>query len=121
MSVGAPLLDPVTKTYPWPGDGHVETGDPVWQEVAHRLGIPLGALSFAPDIGIDVQRIRSATRARAQKTVEDAVNQALAPMIERGDVAVVRVVIAMPWTGRWDAWVRNLRDPINQPRPFASR
>lgn len=119
---GSPKFDPLTKTYPLTADGGVEEVDPIWQEIAHRLGIPLGALAFAPDVGIDVDRIRQATRENAQRTVEDVVRGALAPMIARGDAEVVRVVLAQPWRGKWEAWVKNPRDPENDKntRPFAS-
>lgn len=119
--LGAARFDPLTKTYPVADDGEVEQVDAVWQEVAHRLGIPLGALASTPDVGIDLERIRAATREQAQRTVEDVIAVALKPMIERGDVAVARVVLAQPWRGKWESWIVNLRDPRSKPRPFGAR
>lgn len=119
---GSPKFDPLTKTYPATDDGGVEEVDPIWQEIAHRLGIPLGALSFAPDLGIDAEAIKNATASNAQRTVEDTVKRALGPMIPNGDVELVRVVLALPWSGKWEAWVKNLRDPESDtnPRAFTS-
>lgn len=118
---GTAKFDPLTRTYPLTDEGGVEeVTDPVWQEIAHRLGIPLGALSFAPDIGIDLEAIRAALPAQAQRTVEDVVNRALAPMITRGDVSVDRVELAQPWSGKWDAWVRNVRDTDAGARAFGN-
>ncbi len=114
-------FDPFTKTYVLTADGDVDQVEAVWEEIAHRLGIPLGALSFAKDVGIDVERIRNTTRERAQRTVEDVVAQALKPLVDAGDVSLERVLLAQPWAGKWEAWVRNLRDPSAPPRPFQNR
>lgn len=115
---GTALFDPLTKTYPLTTDGaDVVEADPVWQEVAHRLGIPLGSLSFAPDVGIDLIAIKQATPGTAQRTVEDVVNRALAPMIAGGDVQVMGVDLALPWRGKWDVRLKNLRDPANDTDP----
>lgn len=111
---GVPKFDPLTKTYPDDGAGGVEEVDPIWQEVAHRLGIPLGAIPSAATLGIDVARARAATPANAQSTIEDVVTVALQPMIDRGDVKVARVVLAKPWRGKWESHVTNLREPDPQ-------
>lgn len=117
---GSPKWDPLTKSYPLLADGSVDEVDPVWQEVAHRLGIPLGSLSSAPDIGIDVEAARNATPGNAQRTIEDVVNRALAPMIARGDVQVVAVLLKLPWQGKWDTKIKNLRDPDLDTNVFTS-
>jgi hypothetical protein len=117
---GAPKWDPLTKSYPLLANGSNDSTDGVWQEVAHRLGIPLGSLSSSPDIGIDVEAARNATPGNAQRTVEDVVNRALAPMIARGDVQVVRIRLALPWRGKWDAHIKNLRDPDLDTNVFTS-
>lgn len=117
---GVPKFDPLTKTYPLEDGGGVEEVDAIWQEVAHRLGIPLGSIPSAPTVGINVARIRAATRANAQRTVEDVVSVALKPMIDRGDVAIDRVVLAQPWAGKWESWITNLRENDPAARPFGS-
>ena len=111
---GVPMFDPLTKSYPDDGDGGVEEASAIWQEVAHRLGIPLGAIPSAATVGIDVARARAATPANAESTIEDVVTVALQPMSDRGDVNVARVVLAKPGRGKWESHIPNLREPDPQ-------
>ena len=118
--LGVPKFDPLTKTDPVVDDGSNEEVSAVWQEVAHRIGIPLGAIAATPNVGLNVARIREATASNAQRTVEDVLAVALKPMIDRGDVKIDRVLLALPWRGKWEAWVINLRENDPNARPFGS-
>lgn len=85
------LIDLVTRRTLFDSNGYARAMDPVDQEVALSIGIEKGAITSAPNTGLDVQRILRASDAALLTTATDAVNVAVARPLARGDIRILAV------------------------------
>lgn len=116
----APQFDPYNRQYVLTADLGVAQDDPIWHRVSHLLGIALGELASTPDDGFDVESIRRSTKVTALRAATDAVQRALKPLLDNGDVEIVKVtVITTPrWLGQIFTDLRNLRQLNAKPVRF---
>ncbi len=116
----ASKFSPLERVYILTTDLGLEYLHPVMHRVAHLLGLPLGGLPSSPDEGFDVEAVRNATKVTAQTTCEDAVARALKPLLEAGDIEIVRVlaIVVPSWRGQLETDVRNLRERGSNPVTF---
>lgn len=82
-----------TRTFPIGTDGRPAYQHPVDQAVSFALGIAKGTIPSAPELGLDVERLSSASRSRALNTATDIVSRALDPWVQAGDVRFVSVTL----------------------------
>lgn len=106
-------FDPHTRDFPLDENGEIEGVHPVDQAVAMALGIVLAGASPAPAAGLDIERIKTASRAALQSTITDAVKVALADLISRADIAFIAAPLVPTANGRpfFEVVYTNLRLP----------
>lgn len=114
-----PYYDPTVRGFKVDTNGDLVSVHPVIQEAAFALGVELGSIPATPRLGLDRRRILKARREDVQRTAEDAVSVALKRLLDRGDIAVVRVVTERQY-GRvaMDVEIVNLRDPSRRVVPI---
>lgn len=114
-----PYFDPFTKSFPLElnGSGEFQAVHPVDQAVALALGIQLNGVAAQPGRGLDIQRLRRASRATVALTVADVVRIALADLVAAGDITLNGTPLMADANGRPWYFVdyTNLRLPA-QPR-----
>lgn len=101
-------------------DGSIAVVHYVDQQVALALGVELGTIPSAPTIGIDLSRVRRATKATFQRTVEDAVKGALGFLLATKSIRIDSIVTTWSPVGR-SSWVvnyTNLVVPSGRSRPI---
>lgn len=97
--VVAPFFDPRIRDYPTDASGQLASVHPVDLAVALALSVDYGAITSAPTFG---NKLRSLPRGDADtvtNAAHDAVAQALKPLVDRGDVTLVRVSVELPRRG----------------------
>lgn len=112
----APAFDPFDRVFEMDADGFAVSTHWVWHEASLRLGIWAGSLRSSPDLGIRRSVLKRARNSDAQQICEAEVRRSLKPMIDRGDAAILKVHVPLPFTGYFETWVDNLRDPNRDPR-----
>lgn len=75
-------------------DGSIAQVHPIDQEAGMRLTIGKGWIANLPDVGRDLERLKTVTRATAQQVVEDDVKRSVAEMISAGSIRIERVTVA---------------------------
>lgn len=118
--VPAPKFDPLTRRYLIGDGGALIEEHPVLARARHLLGIRRRGIASAPTVGIPLARLRAARQDQVQREVEDAVRIALAPLVDAGDLEIVRVQIELPFRGRFYTDLRNLRAPNTKPVRIAT-
>lgn len=63
------------------------------QAVALALGVPLGSLPSSPNLGHRLRLIKRAAGPQLEAQVVDAVNLALADLLERRDISLISIVV----------------------------
>lgn len=116
----AAKYDPFTKTFPLDANGNFIDVHPVDQGVAMALGISVGKLRSAPTTGHGLLALPRASPSKSKSDVTAAVNEALAPWVARGDIAIVSIDSDTPnpninGTTIVAVSYHNLRLPIGQP------
>lgn len=111
-AIVAAFFDPETRTFPFV-DGSPVPVHPVDQEVAIRVGVPLGSIAACPSVGLAYSRFRRAAPERMQATATDAVRNALAEPVRTGDVEFLGAPLDDGAEGRplFSTNYRNLRLP----------
>lgn len=84
----AAFYDPALRGFPFDDNGEIVGVHPVDQEAALRVTIPLGSLRSSPLVGINWARIRLASGAALQRTIDDEVRTALRTLVNAGDVKI---------------------------------
>ena len=109
----AAYFDMFLRSYPVDGSGELKAIHPVDQAVALALGIRLGGIASAAQTGLDVERLRRASRATLAITVRYVVAEALATLIGEGDIQFLGAPLTPDANGRPFFFVdyRNLRLP----------
>ena len=90
-ATSALLFDVSSKATLLDANGFARSVHPVDQEVALAIGVELGTLKSSPTVGLDYERLRSATRKTILAVAIDAVNVALAGPLGRGDIKILGV------------------------------
>jgi hypothetical protein len=93
-------FDIQTRTFPLDGNGELTLVHPVDQAVALAVGRPLVGTQSTPTSGLDVARLRRASRASMQLTVTLVVKDALQQLISDGDIAFHGAPLAPDANGR---------------------
>jgi phage gp46-like protein len=89
----AALYDLATRSVPRDENGLVKRVHWVDQAVALALGVSLGALPSSPTIGHRLRQIKRAAGPKLATEAEDAVNEALADLLDRGDIAIITISV----------------------------
>ena len=109
----AAFFDPSTRDMPLTAAGDIQSVHPVDQKVSLALGISVGGASPSPGLGLDIARVRRASRIQMQAILDDIVRNALEEVLTAGDVELVGVTILIQTAGRtaFEVAYRNLRLP----------
>lgn len=91
-----PRFDIGTRSFVRSDDGTMEQIHWVDQAVALAMGVPIGGIQSLATLGNTTRRIKRAGGPRFQADVTDAVQTALAALLERRDIVVVELSISTP-------------------------
>lgn len=107
--------DPDLREFVLDDGGQFTNVHPVDQEVSLRLGVALGTLAGSPNVGLDVASLKRASAESMQAAVNDAVQTALADLVDRGDIELLGSPLMPDAAGRPFFFVdyRNLRLPAD--------
>lgn len=100
-------------------DGHLFAAHPIDAMVTIALGFVRKGIPSAPNVGLDVDLLSSASPASALSTATDACRRALKTLIDAGDIRLVSVTLfGTPERGRNEfvATYENRRLPRPEPR-----
>lgn len=86
-----PYYDPEIRGFALATTGDLVSVHPVIQQASFFLGVALGSIPAAPDVGLNIKRIKAARSEDILVVCRDEVNIALARPIAAGDVRVVEV------------------------------
>jgi hypothetical protein len=102
-----------TRSFPLDAQGELQRVHAVDQEVALALGISLTGVSSSIATGLDTRRLRRTSRQAMELTVLSVVRDALATLIDAGDIRFLGAPLAPDANGRPFFYVDyvNLRIP----------
>ncbi len=106
-------FDPTTRTFTFDSEGHAEDVHPVDQRVALLLWVGFGRVPSSPSTGTAVRdRVQRIAIALIPGVVRDEVRKALRPLVDAGDIALLRIDVKVA-KGRTEyaVFYRNLRAP----------
>jgi hypothetical protein len=122
---GALYFELFERVFPFADEGDAILTHPVDQAVALAVGIHLGSVAAAPNLGVDFQRLKRTSAAAMQSAVTDVVRTALRALIDAGDIAFLGAPLMPEARGRPWFFVdyTNLRIPASNagPRRIAIR
>lgn len=101
-------FDPYKRVWTQEADLTMRPTSPVIQKAA-TLMLPRGSFGSTPESGIPLEGIRRSNPSSRAAMVRDALDQAWAPIISSGELAIVSVELepGEPWSGRWLVTVRD--------------
>ena len=112
-SIRSAYFDMITRSFPLDAQGELQRVHAVDQEVALALGISLTGVSSSIATGLDTRRLRRTSRQAMELTVLSVVRDALATLIDAGDIRFLGAPLAPDANGRPFFYVDyvNLRIP----------